>query len=118
MQWDYPGDCKKLFSSPDGHTSGRKSSEDEGGTHIISEDRSSQLKEIEEIRTSSGQVCMRALYRLIKPCHPFRNRNMMKISLKNIRIDSKWKVILFSIIPYGGHVSMSIAEIVRFFKLV
>ncbi|KAL9315375.1 hypothetical protein ACSQ67_016376 [Phaseolus vulgaris] len=55
VQWDYPGDCKKLFSSPDGHTSGRKSSEDEGGTHIISEDRSSQLKEIEEIRTSSGQ---------------------------------------------------------------
>ncbi|KAK8466480.1 hypothetical protein PHAVU_008G107900 [Phaseolus vulgaris] len=55
VQWDYPGDCKKLFSSPDGHTSGRKSSEDEGGTHIISEDRSSQLKEIEEMRTSSGQ---------------------------------------------------------------
>lgn len=110
MQWDYPGDCKKMFSSPVGNTSGRKSSEDEGATHIRSEDRSSQLKAIEEVRNSSGQVCIRALYRLIKPCHPFSNRHMMKISLKNIRIDSKWKVILFSIIPYGGHVSLRIAE--------
>ena len=111
VQWDYPGDLKKLFSSPVGNTSVRKSSKDEGATHIISEDGSSQVKEIEEVRDSSGQVCMGALYRLIiKPCHPFSNRNMIKISLKNIRIDSKWKVIFLSIIPYVGHVSVSIAE--------
>ncbi|XP_027927091.1 mitogen-activated protein kinase-binding protein 1 isoform X2 [Vigna unguiculata] len=55
VQWDYPGDLKKLFSSPVGNTSVRKSSKDEGATHIISEDGSSQVKEIEEVRDSSGQ---------------------------------------------------------------
>lgn len=87
VQWDYPGDFKKLFSSPVGNTSARKISKDEGATHIISEDGSSQVKEIEEVRHSSGQVCMVALYRLIiKSCHPFSNRDMLKISLKNIKI--------------------------------
>ncbi|WVZ05114.1 hypothetical protein V8G54_018460, partial [Vigna mungo] len=55
VQWDYPGDFKKLFSSPVGNTSVRKISKDEGATHIISEDGSSQVKEIEEVRHSSGQ---------------------------------------------------------------
>ncbi|XP_020235251.1 mitogen-activated protein kinase-binding protein 1 isoform X2 [Cajanus cajan] len=42
VKWDYPADCKKLFSSPVGNTTGKKSSEDEGATNIISQDRSLQ----------------------------------------------------------------------------
>ncbi|RDX82457.1 WD repeat-containing protein 62, partial [Mucuna pruriens] len=55
LQWEYPGDCKKLFSSPVVNTTGKKSSEDEDATRIISEDRSLQVKEIEEVRNSSEQ---------------------------------------------------------------
>ncbi|CAJ1803649.1 unnamed protein product [Sphenostylis stenocarpa] len=55
VQWDYPGDCKKLFSSPVLNTSGRKSTEDDGATHNIPEDRSLQMKQIEELRNSSEE---------------------------------------------------------------
>lgn len=62
MQWDYPGGSKKLFSSPVRNTTDSKSFEDEAATHIISEDRSLQGKESEEVGNSPEQV------RLIKPC--------------------------------------------------
>ncbi|KAJ1437347.1 hypothetical protein SESBI_03674 [Sesbania bispinosa] len=57
VQWDYPGDCKKLFSSPVRIMADSKSSdsEDEAATHIISENRSLQLKEIEDVRNYSEQ---------------------------------------------------------------
>lgn len=56
VQWDYPGDCKKLFSSPVRNMTDSKSSEDEAATHIISENRSLQVMEIEEVRNSFEQV--------------------------------------------------------------
>lgn len=76
VQWDYPGDCKKLFSSPVGNKSGRKSSEDKGATHTVSEDRSLQVKETEEVTHSSEQVCMRATYFKTMPF--LLQSNMMK----------------------------------------
>lgn len=74
VQGDYPGDCKKLFSSPVGHTTGKKRSKDEGASHIVSEDRLLQEKEIEEVRNYSEHVFMRVLYRLIEPCPSFSNQ--------------------------------------------
>lgn len=56
VQWDYPGDCKKLFSSPVRNMIDSKSSEDEAAPHIISENRSLQVMEIEEVRNSFEQV--------------------------------------------------------------
>ncbi|KAK7256868.1 hypothetical protein RIF29_30412 [Crotalaria pallida] len=50
VQRDYPGDCKKLFSSPIGNRTNKcKSSEDEAANHI-SEDRSLEVMQIEEVR--------------------------------------------------------------------
>ncbi|KAL2337005.1 hypothetical protein Fmac_011451 [Flemingia macrophylla] len=55
VKWDYPGDCKKLFSSAVGNTACKRSSEDVGATHITLGNRSSQVKEIDEVRNSSEQ---------------------------------------------------------------
>ncbi|TKY65891.1 Mitogen-activated protein kinase-binding protein 1 [Spatholobus suberectus] len=77
VQWDYPGDCKKLFSSPVGNTTGKKSYEDEGATSIISGDRSLQVKEIEEVRNSSEQDIKNS-----EPCSADSTCELIKFPVK------------------------------------
>ncbi|XP_012575368.1 uncharacterized protein [Cicer arietinum] len=54
VQWDFAGDRKKLFSSPVRNMTDSKSSK-EDATHIITENRSLQVMEIEEVRNSCEQ---------------------------------------------------------------
>ncbi|KAG5142868.1 hypothetical protein JHK82_018563 [Glycine max] len=82
VQWDYPGDCKKLFSSPVGNKSGRKSSEDKGATHTVSEDRSLQVKETEEVTNSSEQDIKNS-----EPCSADSTCELTKFPVKENSVD-------------------------------
>lgn len=103
MQRDYPGDCKKLFSSPFKNMTVRKSSEEEAAIHIISENRSLH---VEEVKNSFEQVCMIQIYKTMA----FHSQsNSEQSALKNIRIGSKCIFLLFEL-PHGFmlfHQSMS-----------
>ncbi|KAK7395150.1 hypothetical protein VNO78_15694 [Psophocarpus tetragonolobus] len=82
VQWDYPGDCKKLFSSPVENMSGRKSSKDEVATNIISEDRSLPVKDTEEVRNSSIQDIKNS-----EPCSADSTCELNKFPVKENSVD-------------------------------